>query len=126
MLKKQKLLTARTLIMYMVAALLFLTSFDLHIHTDEAAVAAEHGFAVSISSMGSDFLVGVDSEEINVGLDGVLKVEYDTVSFIATFLLLAIVLAVLQRIFIGIIRENNFSYFVISLSGLPPLRAPPQ
>jgi len=124
--KNQTLLTARMLIMYMIVALLFLTSFDLHIHTDEAAVEAEHGFAVSISSIDTDFLAGVDSEEINVGLDGVLKVEHDTVSFIAVFLLLAIVLAILQRIFIGIIRENNFSYFVISLSGLPPLRAPPQ
>jgi len=114
------------LIMYMIAALLFLTSFDLHIHTDEAALTAEHGYAVSISSIDTDFLAGTDGEEINVGLDGVLKIEHDAVSFIAIFLLLAIVLAVLQKILIGIIRENNFSYFVISLSGLPPLRAPPQ
>jgi len=112
--------------MYMIAALLFLTSFDLHIHTDEAAVTAEHGFSVSISSIDTVFFAGADSEEINVGLDGVLKVEYDAVSFMAIFLLLLIVLAVSQRILIGIIREINFSYFVISLSGLPPLRAPPQ
>jgi len=124
--KFQKYLSARMLIMYMIAALLFLTSFNLHIHTDEAAVTAEHGFAVSIGSIDTDFLAGIDSEEINVGLDGVLKVEHDTVSFIAVFLLLTIFLAILQRIFIEIIRENNSSCFVIPLSGLPPLRAPPQ
>ncbi|MBL4711650.1 MAG: hypothetical protein JKX75_03985 [Gammaproteobacteria bacterium] len=124
--KNLKLLTTRMLIIYIITALLFLTSFDLHIHTDEAALAAEHGSAVSISSIDADFLAGADSEEINVGLDGVLKIEHDADSFIAVFLLFTILLSVLQQILIGIIRENNFSCFVVSLSGLPPLRAPPQ
>ena len=31
------------LIMYAITALLFMTSFELHVHTHEAAPAAEHG-----------------------------------------------------------------------------------
>ena len=125
MLKKHQQFTARMLIMYVVAALLFLTSVELHIHTHEAAPVAEHGFAVSISSLDSNFVPNLVSEEINVGTDGVLKIEHDTVSFMAVFMLVAVVLVALRQIFVGRLRENYVRILTIPFRGLPPLRAPP-
>jgi hypothetical protein len=125
MLRNSQKLTARMLIMYVIAALLFLTSVELHIHTHEAAPAAEHGFAVSISSLASDFIPHLASEEINVGTDSVLKVEHNTVSFMAVFMLIAIVLSTMQRTFVGRLRENHVRLCCLPFRGLPPLRAPP-
>ncbi len=125
MLKNHQKLTARMLIMYVVAALLFLTSVELHIHTHEAAPAAEHGFAVSISSLDSNFVPHLASEEINVGTDSVLRIERDTVSFVAVFILIAMILIALQRTFVGCLRENYVRLSRLPFCGLPPLRAPP-
>lgn len=113
------------LIMYVVTALLFLTSVELHIHTHEAAPAAEHGFAVSISSLDSNFVPHLASEEINVGTDSVLKVKHETVSFVAVFILVAMLQIALQRTFVGRLRENHVRLSRIPFRGLPPLRAPP-
>ncbi len=125
MLRNQQKLTARMLIMYVVVALLFLTSVELHIHTHDAAPTAEHGFAVSISSLDSDFVPHLASEEINVGTDSVLKVEHDTVSFMAVFMLIAVLLIALRQTFVGRLRENYVRISSIPFRGLPPLRAPP-
>ena len=125
MLRNSQKLTVRMLIMYVIAALLFLTSFELHIHTHEAAPAAEHGFAVSISSLASDFVPHLASEEINVSADGVLKVEHDTASFMAVFMLIAMVLSIMQSTFVGRLRENYVRLSCLPFRGLPPLRAPP-
>lgn len=46
--KKDKPLSTRLLIIYLISALLFLLSNQLHIHTWKAAVSAEHGSAVAI------------------------------------------------------------------------------
>lgn len=125
MLGKHQKLNARMLIMYVVVALLFLTSVELHIHTHEAAPAAEHGFAVSISSLDSNFVPHLASEEINVGTDSVLKVEHDTVSFVAVFILIAMLLMASPRFFFGRLRENYVRLPGLPFRGLPPLRAPP-
>jgi len=113
------------LIMYVVAALLFLTSVELHIHTHETAPVAEHGFAVSISSLDSNFVPQLASEEINVGSDSVLRVEYDTVSAVAVFILLALLLTAWRRTFVGRLREKPVRLSCLPFRGLPPLRAPP-
>jgi len=113
------------LIMYVVAALLFLTSVELHIHTHEAAPAAEHGFAVSISSLDSNFVPQLASEEINVGTDSVLRVDYDTFSVVAVFILLALLLVVWRQTFVGRLREQYARLASLPFCGLPLLRAPP-
>ncbi len=125
MLRNPQKLTAQMLIMYVVAALLFLTSVELHIHTHETAPAAEHGFAVSISSLDSNFVPHLASEEINVGSDSVLRVEHDTVSVVAVFILLALLLTAWRRTFVGRLREKPVRLFCLPFRGLPPLRAPP-
>ena len=125
MLRNHQKLAARMLVMYVVTALLFLTSVELHIHTHEAAPAAEHGFAVSISSLDSNFVPHLANEEINVGTDSVLKVKHETVSFVAVFILVAMLQIALQRTFVGRLRENHVRLSCIPFRGLPPLRAPP-
>lgn len=113
------------LILYVVAALLFLTSVELHTHTHEAAPAAEHGFAVSISSLNSNFVPHLASEEINVGTDSVLRVEYDTMPIVAIFILLTLLLTAWRRTFVGRLREKHIRFSSLPFRGLPPLRAPP-
>ena len=114
------------LIMYVITALLFLSSVELHIHTQDTAATVEHGFAVDISSFASDFMPGGSSNEIIVSPDSVLKVKQSSVSLLAVFLLIAVVAAVLCRTFIGRLRESQTRLPLIPFRGTPPLRAPPQ
>lgn len=109
----------------MITALLFLTSFKLHIHTEKDALVVDHGAAVSISSIASDFSTDGISDEINVSPDSVLKVKPIGGSLLAVFLLIAIVLAVLCRTFIGRLRDNHAQLTFIPFLDAPPLRAPP-
>ena len=123
--KHQKQLSIKMLIMYMISALLFLTSVELHIHTEETAATVDHGSAVSISSLAGDIVNGDISDEITVSPDSVLKVKQNAVSMLAVFLLIAVMLAVLCRTFIGRLRESHARLPVIPFHGTPPLRAPP-
>jgi predicted nucleic acid-binding Zn ribbon protein len=123
--KHQKQLSSKMLIMYMISALLFLTSVELHIHTEETAATVDHGSAVSISSLAGDLVNGDSSDEITVSPDSVLKVKQNAVSMLAVFLLIAVMLAVLCRTFIGRLRESHARLPVIPFHGTPPLRAPP-
>ena len=95
------------LIMYVIAALLFLTSVEVHIHTQETAATVEHGFAVDISSFASDLMSEGSNNEIIVSPDSVLKVKQSSVSMLAIFLLIAVMAAVLCRTFIGRLRESQ-------------------
>ena len=126
MLKIKKQLTIKMLIMYMITALLFLTSVELHIHTQETAATVEHGFAVDISSFASNLMPGDSSNEIIVSPDSVLKVKQSSVNLLAVFLLIAVLAAVQCRIFIGRLRKSLTRLPVIPFYGTPPLRAPPQ
>ena len=123
--KSHKQLSIKMLIIYMITALLFLTSVEIHIHNEETAAAADHGFAVSISSLANDFMVEGSADEITVSPDSVLKVKQGGVSLLAVFLLIAVVLTVLCRTFIGRMRESHTQLPVIPFHGTPPLRAPP-
>ncbi len=113
------------LIIYMISALLFLTSVELHIHTQETAATVDHGFAVSISSLAGDFVNGDISDKITVSPDSVLKVKQSGMSILAVFLLIAVMLTVLCRTFIGRLRESHAQLPFIPFHGTPPLRAPP-
>ena len=126
MLNYKKQLSTKMLIMYVITALLFLTSVEVHIHTQETASTVEHGFAVDISSFASDLMPDGSSNEIIVSPDSVLKVKQSSVSLLAVFLLIAVVAAVLCRTFIGRLRESQTRLPLIPFRGTPPLRAPPQ
>ena len=113
------------LIIYMITTLLFLTSVEIHIHDQEAAIAADHGFAVSISSVANDLVPESNSDEITVSPDGVLKIKQGSINLLAIFLLIAVMVTVLCRTFIGRLRESHAQLPVIPFHGTPPLRAPP-
>ena len=121
----QKQLSIKMLIIYMITALLFLTSVKIHIHDQQAAAAADHGSAVSISSLANDLLPEGSSDEITVSPDGVLKAKQSSVDLLAIFLLIAIMATVLCRTFIGRLREGHTQLPFIPFHGRPPLRAPP-
>lgn len=123
--KAQKQLSIKMLIIYMITALLFLTSVELHIHTDESTSAADHGSAVSISALTGDFMPENASDEIIVSPDGVLKVKQSDISTLAVFILVAVMLAFLCRTFIGRLRESHAQLPLLPFHGTPPLRAPP-
>jgi len=121
----QKQRSIKMLVIYMITALLFLTSVEIHIHNQETAASVDHGFAVSISSLASDFTHDGSSDEITVSPESVLKVKQDSVSVLAIFMLIAVMLTVLCRTFIGRLRESHTQLPVIPFHGTPPLRAPP-
>lgn len=89
-----KQLSIKILILYLISALLFLTSVELHIHTQKAAALELHGVAVSISSLSSELLPSGVSSEIKVSPDGVLKLPQNSFSIMAVFLLIALVTAI--------------------------------
>jgi len=118
--------SVKMLVIYMISALLFLTSIELHIHTQEEAFIADHGSSVSISSFVANVTTDGMTDEITVSPDGVLKIKQ--LSFSLFFILLFIgVVAVVQRcIRITRIRVSNSQIPYIPFQGTPPLRAPPQ
>jgi hypothetical protein len=121
----QKQQSTKMLIIYMITALLFLTSFEIHIHDQQAAATADHGFAVSISSISNDLMPEGNNDEITVSPDGVLKVKQSSINLLAVFLLIAIMVTVLCRTFIGRLREVHTQIPFVPFHGTPPLRAPP-
>jgi len=122
----QKQQSIKMLVIYMITALLFLTSVEIHIHSqEEAAATADHGLAVGISSLAGDILPEGSSDEITVSPENVLKVKQSSINLLAVFLLIAVMLTVLCRTFIGRLRESHTQLPVIPFHGTPPLRAPP-
>ena len=113
------------LVIYMITALLFLTSIDIHIHNQEAAASADHGLAVDISAVTGDLSPEGSSDEITVSPESVLKVKQNTISLFAVFLLIAVMVTVLNRTFIGRLRESHTQLPIIPFHGTPSLRAPP-
>ena len=112
--------------MYMISALLFLTFTDLHIHTKEAAATADHGSAVSISSLSDELKPTGTSDEIKVNPDGALKINQGSFNILAVFLLVALLAIFLFYTLVGRIREINSLISSLPFQGTPPLRAPPQ
>jgi len=121
----KKQLSIKMLVIYMITALLFLTSVEIHIHDQETAAIADHGVAVSISSLAVDLLPEGSSDEITVSHESVLKVKQDSISLLVVFMLIAVMVTVLCRTFIGRLRERLTQLPVIPFHGTPALRAPP-
>ena len=113
------------LVIYMITALLFLTSVEVHIHDHETAATAAHGYAVDISSLANELLPAGGSDEITVSPDSGLNLKSGNINLLAVFLLVAILLTVLSRTFIGHLRESYTRLPDIPFRGTPPLRAPP-
>jgi len=117
-----KQLSAKMLVIYMISALLFLTSIELHIHTQEAASVADHGSSVSVSKFNTDGT----TDEITVSPDGILKLQQATFNLFLMLLFIGVVSSVQRCIRISRLRVDNAQIPCIPFQGTPPLRAPPQ
>lgn len=119
-------LSIKILVIYMISALLFLTSIELHIHTNETAAVESHGTAVSISSLSSELMPSTDKGEIKISHDGVLKLPSNTVNFLAVFLLAVLLVATCCYRFFTRLRVLDTPIPDLPFHGSPSLRAPPQ
>ncbi len=120
-----KSLSIKILLIYMISALLFLSSIELHIHTHEAAVTADHGFAVSVTSLPDSLANHQAANEIEVSPDGMLHAHQGAPQMLAIFILL--VLIVTRFIPISFARNRKIcSISDLPFFGTPALRAPPQ
>jgi len=120
----RKLLTMRLLIMYMISALLFLTSIDLHIHSHTRAVSAGQDIAVHITSVADDLISSEKTGEINISPEGVLKDSQYSYSVLAVIIIVALV-AVLRYFTSVYIRDIQILFQQLPFYGTPTLRAPP-
>ena len=121
-LNKNKQVPLQALIMYMISALLFLSSNQLHIHSKEAADYVSHGSAISITDL-SNNLIDI-ATEIEVSPDGMLKVQHGSINLLAVFLLLA--LTITSFIQTSITRQKKaHATSQLPFYGTPSLRAPP-
>jgi len=120
-------LSFRILIMYMISALLFLMSTHLHIHSQEAALTADHGAAVSVSSLIEDVIQAEAGDQINIDPDGMLKNMQAGFSFALVFLLVVLLTFNLARSCIrcGFSRRSHLLLLIPDYES-PLLRAPPQ
>ncbi|RDH84811.1 MAG: hypothetical protein DIZ80_04930 [endosymbiont of Galathealinum brachiosum] len=118
-----KQISIKILIMYMISALLFLSSIELHIHNQEAAAYNSHGSAVSITSLSND-IIDIASE-IEVSPDGMLKVQNSSPDLLVFLLLLTLIIAVFSHVTVTQAR-HLLTTPEPPFYGTPSLRAPPQ
>jgi len=117
-------LSTRLLIMYMISALLFLTSIDLHIHSRAQAVSAEQDITVHITSVVSDINKSDKADEVQISPDGLLKANQYSFNVLAVIILAALI-AVLCYISCVRIRDIQTLFPQLPFHGTPTLRAPP-
>jgi hypothetical protein len=119
-----KQLTMRLLVMYMISALLFLTSIDLHIHSRAKTISAGQDIAVHITSVATEINSPDKGDEINISPDGVLKASQYNFSLLAVIILAALI-AVLRYFSCVSIRDIQTLFPQLPFHGTPALRAPP-
>ena len=115
----------RILISYMVCALLFLTSFDLHIHAHHGKVSMDDTSAVHISSVAGEIASDDNADEININPHGLLKLNENSFSLIAVFLLITLVAAYCFFACVARLRDIHARLPRLPFHGTPTLRAPP-
>ena len=115
----------KILILYVIGALLFLTSVELHIHTQETAATSDHGAAVSISPLVGDLMDGSAIDEIKVSPDSVLKAQQNNIKLMAVLVLVAILITFFRCAFVGRLRERQELFPELPFYGAPSMRAPP-
>ena len=125
MITRLKQFNTNLLHIYMILALLFLTSVTLHIHTQEAAVFEDHGAAVSISTIAGDLAHHESFGEIVVSPESALKLEHNDAPMFAVFLLISIIVVCQCRRYIGRLRDAHDVFPTVPFFGGPLLRAPP-
>ncbi len=113
----------KILIIYMINALLFLSSIELHIHTKETASYASHGSAVSITALSND--LADMANEIEVSPDGMLHAQHNIPNLLVIFLLLTLIIIAFNPISISRIKDTH-TPSELPFYGTPLLRAPPQ
>jgi len=122
-----KQLSTRLLIMYVISAVLFLTSIELHIHARDVAAPAEHsGYAVHISSLAGELMSTDANDEIKLSPDGVLKYSQNSLSILAVFLFAAIVAVSCYLACTGRLRDGRSLLPERPFHGTPSVRAPPR
>jgi len=113
--------------MYMISTLLFLILTPLHIHSKEAAATAEHGAAVSVSSLVNDVIQADVQNQIDINPDGLLKTKPAGFNIPVIPLLIALLVFSIPRICsrCRFPRSQRISPDTPDY-GMPLLRAPPQ
>ena len=119
-------LPVKILLMYIVSALLFLTSVELHIHPEASAANVGHGVAVSISSLTGDLSGSNSIHEINISTDGVLKAQQNNFNLLAVFLLVALLVTFQRTDLYTRLQDRKIQLTKLVFYVTPPLRAPPQ
>jgi len=120
-----KQITTKALIIYMISALLFLSSIELHIHTNDAAQTADHGHSVSITSLSNNITNTDIKGEIEVSPDGMLKIQHSSPNILAIFLLLTLIVTLFFQVYTSRTRDKHRAS-ILPFFGTPALRAPPQ
>lgn len=128
-LRNSKPFSTQMLIMYLISALLFMTSIDLHIHADLSAdvssVSTDKLTPVHISSIADSITTTDDSGEININHQSVLKDGQGKLIVLAAILLTLLVAALFFYECIGRIVNTRVQLYQLPFLGTPPLRAPP-
>jgi len=118
----------KLLVIYMISALLFLSSIELHIHTHEAAVSADHGAAVSITSLANDFSSQLAAQEtaseIEVSPDNMLHAHQSAPNILVMFLLLVFIASIFIPVFASRNQEST-NLSALPFYGTPTLRGSP-
>jgi hypothetical protein len=120
-----KTFSTQMLIMYLISALLFMTSIDLHIHADVSSLSADKLTPVHISSIADSFTATDDSGEININHQSVLKDGQGKLVVLAAILLTLMVAALFFYECIGRIVNTRVQLYQLPFLGTPPLRGPP-
>ncbi|MCW9046605.1 MAG: hypothetical protein OQK46_00890 [Gammaproteobacteria bacterium] len=123
-LSSAKQLPTNALIIYMISALLFLCSIELHIHTGDTAINADHGSAVSITSLANNLDYLNISNEIEVSPDGMLKIKHSAPNILVIFLVLTLICTLFLQILTLRSRDQHLAS-KLPFFGTPALRGPP-
>jgi len=120
-----KQLTTRLLVIYLVSALLFITSIRLHVHVNADTVASEQSSQIHISSVTGKLGSPDSDDEINISPLGVLKSNQNDLSLMAVFLLALLVAVLSSYMCIARLRGIHTRYPWLPFYGAPSMRAPP-
>ena len=118
-------LTTRLLVIYLISALLFITSIRLHVHVNDDTVAAAQSSHIHISSVTGNLGSPDMDDEVNISPLGVLKSNQNDYSVLAVFLLTILVAVSSSYTCVTRIREIQTRYPLLPFHGAPSLRAPP-
>ena len=122
---KGKQFQKSVLIMYMISALLFLMSIDLHIHVHGDKVYMPQELAVHISSIAEKLTPDDDRNEVNISPNGVLKLNQNSLNVIAVIMLATLIAVLCYFECVARLREKRSRLPRLPFHGTPTLRGPP-